>query len=309
MVVVEAVPGKQHARARGADARRADQGGGGPEREAVNADEPWRTQQPKPGPASAAALPAGKSFKLPNGLTVVHVPNPGVPRGERRAGGKAGSDANPPDRPGLAGFTAAMLQEGTKPASGACSSPTTSRSLGASLDVRASSDDIAACRCTSLRANFPAALDVLADVVLNPAFADAGDRAPARRAAWRADAAARGPPTRPPPWWPPPRCSGREHPLGRRPARAREASIRRPTPSELAGFWRAHYRPDQCGAGGRRATSLAADLKDDGQVAASAAGRPRRRRRQAAHRPKPATTAARLVLVDKPGAAQTALFR
>ncbi|MET0519066.1 MAG: pitrilysin family protein, partial [Burkholderiaceae bacterium] len=49
------------------------------ERESLNADAAWRARQPAAGKAAALSLPEGKRFALANGLTVIHVPKPGLP--------------------------------------------------------------------------------------------------------------------------------------------------------------------------------------------------------------------------------------
>jgi zinc protease len=299
-VVIEAKPGKQQLAAEVPTPpvpTTADKS----EREAVNADEPWRSQRPKPGVASPLALPAGKPFRLPNGLTVVHVANPGVPVVSATLVVKAGSGANPPDRPGLAGFTAAMLQEGTRNRS-ALQLADDIASLGASLDVRASSDD-SRLSVTSLRANFPGALELLADVLINPAFAAQEierqkknrlaalvqqHEDPDSTAAVVAAAALFGP----------------EHPVGRSPL-GTEAAINATTAEDLTRFWSTNYRPERAALVVSGDITLA-DLKEI--VQSRLGGWKTDAAAPKIVPPRPATTPARLVLVDKPGAAQTALF-
>ena len=88
--------------------------GGGQTAEGVNADEAWRSTKPETGPASTLKLPSPTSFTLPNGLTVLYARRTGVPVVSANLVVRTGSDANPADMPGLANFTAAMLDEGTK---------------------------------------------------------------------------------------------------------------------------------------------------------------------------------------------------
>ncbi len=270
------------------------------EREAVNEDQPWRGQRPKAGPASPLVLPTGKSFRLPNGLTVVHVPNPGVPVVSATLVVKAGADANPGERPGLAGFTAAVLQEGTKNRS-ALKLADDIATLGAAFDVRGGSED-SKVSIGSLRKNFDASLEILADVLMNPAFAQEEiDRQKKSRLASLVQqhenpnatanvvAAAA--------------LFGVDHPLGKS-ALGTEAAIQATTREDLERFWRAHYRPDQAAlvVGGdiefeelkKSVTARLGAWKAEAKAGKTAL-------------PKPATTPARLVLVDKPGAAQTAL--
>ena len=73
--------------------------------------------------------------------------------------------------PGLANFTAAMLDEGTKTRSALQIADDVAR-LGATLTTNSSMDS-STVAVTSLRKTFPAALDILADVALNPSFPQA----------------------------------------------------------------------------------------------------------------------------------------
>ncbi len=145
--------------------------GGGQTAEGVNADEAWRSTKPETGPASTLKLPSPTSFTLPNGLTVLYARRTGVPVVSANLVVRTGSDANPADMPGLANFTAAMLDEGTKTRDALKIADDLAR-LGASL-ATGSSMDSSTVSVTSLRKTFPAALDILADVALNPSFPQA----------------------------------------------------------------------------------------------------------------------------------------
>src|SRR5262249_55445625 len=81
--------------------------------ESVNADEKWREQPPKAGPARPLQLATPESTRLANGLTLILNRRRGLPVVAANLVFRTGSDANPLDRPGLANFTAAMLTEGT----------------------------------------------------------------------------------------------------------------------------------------------------------------------------------------------------
>jgi len=128
----------------------------------------WRARQPAPGPAGKLALPVPRRFQLDNGLTVLLVEQHGLPLISATLVVLAGSDHNPVDRPGLASFTADMLDEGT-----------TSRSsqqlaedvaiLGASIGAGSSTDSSVVSLFT-LRHTAEAAFGLLADVALHPAF-------------------------------------------------------------------------------------------------------------------------------------------
>ena len=139
--------------------------------EGVNADEPWRSTKPAAGPPSTLKLPAPTSFTLPNGLTVLYARRTGVPVVSANLVVRTGSDANPPEVPGLANFTAAMLDEGTK-SRNALQIADSLAQLGATLTT-SSSMDSSTVAVTSLRKTFPSALEVLADVTLNPSFPQA----------------------------------------------------------------------------------------------------------------------------------------
>jgi len=271
------------------------------EREALNANEPWRKQQPKPGKAPALSLPAGKRFTLANGLTVVHVAKPGLPLVSAALVLRAGQMNNPADQPGLAGFTAAMLQEGSKTRS-AQQLADQLANLGAGLQATAGREDTRI-ELSSLKANFGQGLALLADVALNPAFspAEVERQRSARLAALaqqRADAPAvaslvanRA-------------VQGEGHPLAM-PALGSEASIKATDSAALSRFWQSQYRPDQAAlvvAGDiteAELRTLAEQLFGAWQRPAAAAAA------QAA--PPARSTQARVVLVDKPGAPQTAL--
>ena len=81
--------------------------------QSINVDEPWRNQQPKPGPAQPLQLATPTTATLPNGLTLILSEKHEVPIVAANLVFRGGSDSNPADKPGLANFTAAMLDEGT----------------------------------------------------------------------------------------------------------------------------------------------------------------------------------------------------
>ena len=112
-VVVHGIPGKQNL---GPEVPKpAEQAAAGAAQTvAINPDEPWREKQPGAGAAKAVRVPVPQSFELPNGLTVIALPQTGgVPVVSANLVLRSGSDANPLDKPGLASFTAAVLDQGT----------------------------------------------------------------------------------------------------------------------------------------------------------------------------------------------------
>jgi zinc protease len=170
-VVVYAVPGKQDlgpdVPTPKADAKGTTQAGG----EAVNPDAPWRAKPPAPGPAVALHLPAPEQFKLSNGLTVLYNERPGLPLVAASLVFRRGSGANPVAQPGLASFTARMLQQGTATHS-ALQIADRAADLGTTIETRATADS-SRVGTESLTRNFPEILELLANVVLHPVFPQA----------------------------------------------------------------------------------------------------------------------------------------
>jgi zinc protease len=265
----------------------------------INRDEAWRRQPPKAGPAPKFTLPQGETFRLANGLRVIHHHNPALPLVAAELVVKSGSDANPDDQPGIAGFTAQMLQEGTVTRSAPRIADEIAQ-LGAFLGS-GSSTDASTVSLLSLRANFAQALDVLADVVQHPAFPTAEvERQRAARIgaltqqrddpALVAAVAASG------------ALYGAKHPYGYGQL-GTEQSIRAATRDDVYQFWRRHYLPANA------ALIVSGDITLDelrGLAESRFGGWPR-------VLPTPGLpgdaegTKARLVVVDKPGAPQTAL--
>ncbi|MEL4177605.1 M16 family metallopeptidase [Roseateles sp. PN1] len=269
----------------------------------LNAAEPWRMKQPKAGKALALSLPEGKRFTLPNGLAVVHVAKPGLPLVSASLVLRAGQLSNPAEQPGLASFTAAMLQEGTTTRSAGDVADEIAN-LGAVLTTTSGSESTSL-ELSSLKSKFKQGLTLLADLALNPAFSEAEiqrkqaerlgalaqqrEQAPAVAGMLAAQA-----------------VYGAGHPLAAN-ALGDDAAIRATNAAALRQFWRQQYRPDQAAlviAGDvseAEVRSLAQSLfgawQGDASVAAS--------KPQAL--PPVRSSAARVILVDKPAAPQTAL--
>ncbi|CAN5332265.1 pitrilysin family protein [soil metagenome] len=303
-VVVQAVPGPQVLAAEVPTPPTAkDAAAAKGDRDSLNADEAWRSKQPKPTPARALSLPAAKSFSLANGLTVMHVAKPGLPLVSAALVLRAGQAANPLKQPGLAGFTAAMLLEGTDSRSAQQLADQTAN-LGATLSSAAGADS-ARIDLSSLKANFAPSLALLADVALHPAFSPAevarqqsGRLAALAQQREQAPAVAAVVANR--------AVYGDAHPLSAS-ALGDEAAIKATDSAALKAFWQAHYRPDQAAlvvAG----DITEAELRALAQTLFGAWQRPA----VAASATATATavvktSSARVLFVDKPGAPQTAL--
>jgi zinc protease len=268
--------------------------------EGVNVDEPWRAKPPSPGPAPTLALPTATEFKLPNGLTVLFAERTGVPVVAAMLVVRTGSDANPVATPGLANFTTAMLDEGTTNRDALKIADDVAQ-LGAMLDT-GSTMDSSSVRTTALKKNFPAALDLLADVVLHPTFPAAEiDRQRASRLAsivqQRESAEDIAQQTLVSALY------GPGHPYGFIEI-GTEASNKAMNRDQLAAFWKQNFVPNNASLivvgdiGESDVRALAA--KEFGSWQSGTPATPA----LAA----PQTDPARLILVDKPGAPQTQLW-
>lgn len=131
--------------------------------------QPFPTTPPRPAGAPRVDLPEPTRMRLPNGLTVMYVRQAELPvvsavlvtRG-------AGSADEPAEAPGLASFTANMLDEGAG-GRDALALADALDLLGANLST-SSATDAAQTFLYVLRQNFPAALRIMADVATRPDF-------------------------------------------------------------------------------------------------------------------------------------------
>ncbi len=247
----------------------------------------------------AITLPAPNVFKLANGLTVLHHHNPALPLVAAEVVIRSGASANPVAQPGLAGFTATMLDEGTHSRSSLQIADDLAQ-LGAAFSA-ASGNETSRMSLLSLRKNFAGALDIVADMVRNPAFPEAEvERQRANRLGeltqYHEDAGAVGEIVAASALY------GEQHPFGYIEV-GTEAAIKATTRADLLAFWQRNYLPNNA------ALVLSGDLtKEEAQALAEAsfgswqAGEVVRPVLAA-----PATTAANAILVHKGDASQTAL--
>jgi zinc protease len=136
---------------------------------AAGAAQQFPTTPPTLGPAPVVRPPVPVQRQLANGMKVLYVRQPELPvvsaalviRG-------AGTTQDPATLPGLASFTASMLDEGAAGKS-ALQIADALDLLGASLQPGASWD-AATVNLYVLKKNFPAALALMSDVVLRPDF-------------------------------------------------------------------------------------------------------------------------------------------
>ncbi len=124
---------------------------------------------PALGPQPALVLPAQQKFRLPNGLAVRLVESHRLPIvAFHLVLLEAGAARDPAGLPGVAGFTTAMVTEGTRTRS-ALQIADELGFLGASLGAGASMD-AAYVSGSGLSRHLPRLLALLADVTANPAF-------------------------------------------------------------------------------------------------------------------------------------------
>ena len=267
--------------------------------ESINADEPWRKEPPKAGAARAVQLPTPTSATLPNGLTLILNERRGLPIVSASLVFKTGSAANPLDKPGLVSFATAMLDEGTATRNALQIADEVAQ-LGASLSTGSSMDSMSVTG-RALTKNFGSLLDLVADVTLRPAFpAEEIERQraqrlgallqqrenPAQVAAQLASAAAYGP----------------KNPSGSSEL-GTEAAFKAMTRDDMLAFWKSHFVPTNAAlvvAGEISMNELRA-LAEKSFGAWPRAAAPR------VTTGAPASTAARVVIVDTPGAPQTQL--
>ena len=258
-----------------------------------------RSKPPQLPPPPALKLPAVQTTVLPNGLTLAVVEMHKVPVVDVQLLIDAGAARDPSLAPGLATFTATMLQQGAG-ARSALDVADEAAFLGAQLGTAAGFDGASASIHVPKR-RLEAALDLLADVVLRPAFADSEI---ARQRELRAAQLVqqRDEPVSVANIAFPAIVYGREHPYGH-PLNGTDSATARLARESVAEFYRTYYRPngarilvvgDVTLAEARRLIAARFDGWERGDVPAF---------------PSPAIAppgAARTVyLIDKPGAAQS----
>jgi zinc protease len=260
----------------------------------------WRKDVPKPGPAPELHLPAPKTFALQNGLKVYVVEEHTLPVISASLVDLAGSEENPADKPGLAAFAARMLSEGTSSRS-SVELADDAESVGAQLMTNATMD-MAGSSIGVLSNNTDAAMVLLSDVSLHPAFkAEEVERIRQQRLVAIREEADQPVPTALRVGW---KTLYGDDAYGYRDI-GTTASVEAITREELQQFWSEHYAP------GNAALFLAGDVTEaearrlaEKNFGGWTAGEARPPRVPQA----PAAPARKVVIVDKPGAPQTALI-
>jgi len=258
-----------------------------------------RTRPPALGPAPALRLPSVQTATLPNRLRLAVIEMHEVPVVDISIVIDAGAVADPADLPGLATFTANMLDEGAGRRS-ALEISEEADFLGASLGTTAGYD-VASVFLHVPKRQLRPALDLMADVVLRPTFADS-EIARQRELRRTAILQQRDQPVAMANTSFPAIIFGDQHPYGR-PLGGNEASTAMLSRDQVSQLYQTYYRPEHARvlvvgdvtlAEAERLVSERFGAWENGPsvVARSRAAEP----------------AARTVyLVDKPGAAQSVI--
>jgi zinc protease len=128
----------------------------------------WRKQVPKPGPPPAVHLPVPATFALDNGLKVYLVEDHALPVVSASLVSRAGSETNPNDKGGLATLVAETMGDGTE-SRDLTKLASDEELIGARIAPNASMDGSSA-GVTVLTSNSDRGIDLLADVIEHPAF-------------------------------------------------------------------------------------------------------------------------------------------
>jgi zinc protease len=135
------------------------------------ASQAWRREVPKAGPPATVHLPVPETFTLANGMKVYVVPEHSLPVLSASFVTRAGSENNTAGKEGLASLTAQTMGEATKTRDLKSLADAQER-IGVSVRIGASMDGASA-GLTVLTNHTGEALDLFADVLQHPAFNDA----------------------------------------------------------------------------------------------------------------------------------------
>jgi zinc protease len=263
--------------------------------------EEMQANLPKPKPDPKLTLPKIQRRKLSNGLDVLIVEHHEMPVVNMNLIVKSGAAADPIDRPGVATLAADMLDEGTATRSSLEISNQLA-AIGARLSTGASWDS-SNMNLTTLTRHLDSALDIFADVLLNPAFPEndlkrlRGTRLVGlQQQRDNANSIATAVYST--------LLYGREHPYGH-PLTGDEKSVAATTAQDVRGFYETYYRPNNSAlivAGDVTPATLMPKLE-------KALGAWKTARVPAASVAAPPARSAKtgIYIVDRPGAAQSVI--
>ncbi len=264
------------------------------------AAQPIPPEPPELGPVKPLTVPPVSERTLSNGLRVLLVEHREIPVVDMVLAVRAGAEADPADRVGLATLTAAMLDEGAgdRDALGIADQIAF---LGARLGTR-SGFDASIVSLHAPVAQLDSALALFADVALRPTFPEAElERLRRERITQLIQLRDRGPAIADRVF--PAVIYGDTHPYGR-PTSGTQASTEAITRADLQRFYESWYRPNNA------TLIVVGDVHADDLV-------PRLERLMAGwssapvpgteHAGAPAAGATKVYLVDRPGAAQSSV--
>jgi zinc protease len=263
------------------------------------ASQEWRRNKPAAGPASAIHLPVPTEFSLPNGLKVMVLENHALPVLTAELVSRAGSFDNPEGKSGLATLTSEIMSDGTV-SRDLTKLAQDQEHIGTHVTTMAAMDS-SSVSMSLLSYHAGEGMNLLADVALHPAFrAEDVDRRRKQRLlriAQESDTVQNmalrvGP-----------KLLFGDTPYGMTSTGTTE-SVTALTPTDISGFYSGHYGP------GDSVLVLVGDLSRAqaeklarqyfGKWTAPTAAAP-------AAPPAPAPPSTHVVIIDKPGAPQTAL--
>ena len=259
----------------------------------------WRKTVPTAGPTPVFHLPVPRTFELANGMKVYYVHDASLPILSASVAVRAGSENNPVDKGGVATLTAQAMGEATTTRDLTKLAEDQER-IGVRIGVNAQMDSAAA-GLTVLTNHLNDGMDLLADVVQHPAFNEADvDRLRKQRLvgfAQEGDSVQA--------------LAGRvgpllvfgDHPYGASPT-GTAASVQKLTRDDLAAFYKDHYGPADS------ALVLVGDVTEaEAHTIAehSFGGWTGTASAQVSIPPIPQMQPTHVVIVDKPGAPQSAL--
>lgn len=198
---------------------------------------------PAVAPVKDFTFPTVARATLSNGIGIVYAQRSAVPITSIAFSFDAGVSADPVKRPGTQALTLALLDEGTRTRDSIAIAEQQER-LGANISVGATMDTTRI-NLYSLSANLAPSLDLLADIVRNPAFAPAEverlrNQQLASIASELSNPGALAQRTLPPLLY------GKDHPYGRAAGGSGDpAVVKTLTRDELVGFHNAWIRPDK----------------------------------------------------------------
>jgi len=266
-------------------------------------DAPFRENPPPPGPAITWAPPHVDAWSMPNGVRVLLIEQHDLPIVSVRVVSNVGAGDLAGARPGAVAFMGAMLEQGAGQRSALALSDAF-ETMGAEHAAWCDWDACVA-RVKVLASHLGPALDVLSDVVLRPTFPDAE----VQRLRTRWLAALQQEKSSPPSMEQNALAAalfGRAHPYGHG-LRGDAADVGKLTRAQVEGTWRRAFAPrsttvvvaGDVGAADLRGLLAARFASWKGGSAARAPVPPA---------PRAAKGAARVVLVDVPGAAQSQVY-